>query len=331
MGKAWPVGALAPNGHPLDADMIEHGQLYIDDVMATLAVIPAEARMALKVETKLTMHTLVHPENEGTPDTYLLSLIAKLLVLWDYKYGHKYVDPFMNWQLIDYVAGIFEAYGLTRADVADLRVSLRVIQPRNYHLSGPVRTWETTGGELWDIITQRLAPAAMLAKVPGAPTTTGEWCRDCNGRHACEAFMRVSARALDMAGETTPVELPPAALGLELDRIRTAIKRLEAREDGLQEQALAKIRQGVSVPPWTMGYVQSRERWNVPPAEVFAMGDIMGVELRAPLPPVTPAEARKRGVDPSLVRAYAINPTGAAKLVRVDETAAAKAFGEPPK
>lgn len=323
LGRAHPIGTLAPNGHPIDADMVEHGQIYIDDVKAELPKF--ETTALFRVETKVFAHRLIHPENEGTPDTFAISVAQKRLILWDYKYGHKYVDAFRNWQLIDYVAGIFESLDLTREDVADMRISLRVVQPRNYHPDGVIRTWETTGAQIWPLI-EWLATRAHEAKKPAAPTQTGPWCRDCDGRHACAAFMNVAHRAMDVAGETIPVELPASALGIELRRIDDAIKRLEARRDGLQEQALSMIRRGSNVPLWTMGFVQSRERWKVPLAEVVLMGDMMGVNLRKD-DALTPAQARKAGIDATVIAVYSEKPTGAAKLIPSDATAAEKAFG----
>lgn len=327
-GRVHPIGTLAPNGHPLDGDMVKNGRHYIEDVMTGLAELGG-SRVLFRVETKVTAHGLVHPECEGTPDTFALSLEAKRLIVWDYKYGHGFVDPFQNWQLIAYVAGIWESLELTLEDVADMAVSLRVVQPRNYHREGKVRTWETTGAVLWGLIEQ-LSAAAYAAKQIGAPTQTGDHCDNCSGRHACEAFKRVAAKAMDVAGQTIPDPLPTDALGVEIARLRKAADRIKARLDGLEEQAISSIRKGNPVPGWAMGFVNSRERWKTDPAEVFALGDLLGVDLRD-LRPVTVNEAKTKfkaaGVDAAVIAAYSEKPTGAAKLVPADPTAAAKAFG----
>jgi hypothetical protein len=325
-GRVWDVGHLAPNGHPIDADMIKHGKEWVEDVETTRAAINDPSAL-FRVETKVTAHKLVHPENEGTPDTFLISMLRKIAVLWDYKYGHKYVDPYRFWQGIDYLAGVFEALELTREDVADMTIIIRVVQPRNYSQEGTIRTWSTTGAVIWGLIEQ-LSFAAHMAKAVGAPTRTGPHCEDCRGRHACEAFMRRTARDSDYAGETIPVELPPEALGAELKRLRSAVKRIEARMDGLTAQAVSIIDRGGRVPGWIKEYVNSHERWSVPDQEVRVMGQIMGVDLDKP-GVRTVAEAKKLGVDASVIKAYSFKPTGAAKLKPVEETAAAKAFGQP--
>lgn len=325
-GRVHPVGTLAPNGHPIDNYMVEGARHWIDDVAAELPGLPGAQ---FRVETKVYAHALVHPENEGTPDAWALSLAHRRLIVWDYKYGHRYVDAFMFWQGINYVAGIFEGNGLTLEDVRDLRVSIRVIQPRNYHPSGVVRVWETTGEYLWSLI-HFMSERARAAKVVGAKTQTGEHCRDCRGRHACAAFAAVSARSMDTAGETVPMELPLDALGRELTRLQTAADRIKARISGLEEIAIAAIRSGKPVVGWEMGFVDSRERWAKEEAEVFALGDMLGVNLRETKPP-TPSQAKAKfkaaGLPLEVLTPYYEKPTGAAKLKPADPNAAAKAFG----
>lgn len=325
-GRVHAIGTLAPNGHPIDAYMVEGAQHWLDDVAGEL---PLLTGAQFRVETKVYAHSLIHPENEGTPDAWALSLAHRRLIVWDYKYGHRYVDPFMFWQGINYVAGIFEGNGLTLADVTGLRVSIRVVQPRNYHPSGVVRVWETTGEYLWSLI-EFMRARAVEAKRPAAPTQTGAHCRDCRGRHACPAFAAVAARSMDCAGETVPMDLPIDALGRELTRLQIAADRIKARIDGLQEIAIAALRAGKPVPGWQMGFVDSRERWAKDVAEVYALGDALGVDLRDNKP-VTPAQAKTKfkaaGLPLEVLQAYYEKPTGAAKLNPADPNAAAKAFG----
>jgi hypothetical protein len=201
-----------------------------------------------------------------------------------------------------------------------------VVQPRNYHRDGPVRRWDTSGRVLVGLI-DNLQRAAHRAKAVGPQTQTGPWCRDCQARRGCDAFMRAAASAMDMAGDTIPHDLPSPALGLELRNLKRAEAIIKARADALEEQVLATIAGGGTVPYFTKGYVQGREKWTTPAAEVFVLGDVMGIDLRAPAEPLSPAQARKAGMDPALVKQFTVTPTGAAKVISDDTTAAAKAFG----
>jgi hypothetical protein len=322
-GRVWPVATLAPNGHPITDEMVECGELYLDDVRGALASDPDN--LEYYVEAKVYGYKTIHPRNEGTPDTFVIYRAARHLIVWDYKYGHRYVDPFRNEQMMNYVGCIFETFGITREEAAEYTVSIRVIQPRNFHRDGPVRRWDTTGRILVGLIDD-LSTAAYAAKSLNPQTQTGSWCRDCSARRGCDAFMRAAASAMDTAGDTMPHDLPPRAVGIELRNLKRAEALIKARMEALEEQALAVIAGGKTVPHFSRGYVQGREKWTVPAAEVFALGDMMGTDLRAPQEPLTPSKARKL-VDPAVIRAFTITPTGAAKIISDDTSAAAKAFG----
>jgi hypothetical protein len=324
-GRVHIVGALAPNGHPIDQAMHDAGAVFVDDARAELAAM-SPAGAVMRIEQKLTMHALVHPLNEGTPDLFLIDPPRRRIVLWDYKYGHGFVDEYGNWQLVDYFAGLLEAYGYSLADVAEWTVCFRIVQPRFYGPRGSVREWTTTGAALAPYVA-KLAAAAAEAKQPGAWLNTGDHCDDCQARAACPVLQKVAAKAMDKSGRGVPVDLPPHALGLELKWLDVAIDRMEARRSGLNEIALAALRRGETVPFWGIGHADTRERWNSPTAVVLAMGQMMGHDLKKADEPITPAGARKLGIDAAVIAEYAIKPQGAAKVVPVDDTAAARAFG----
>lgn len=318
-------GPVAPNGVPITAEMVDCAQGLLIDVRDTLAAHPGAI---LRVEHRVFM-PIVHEHNWGTPDVTLIDVAQRFVAIWDYKYGHRYVPPW-TLQLIDYAIGVLREVAVC-ADWPHWRVSLNIAQPRNYHVSGPVREWQTDGRKLLDEYVPQLYEAARVAMGPNPPTRSGEHCRDCSARHACETLQRAGAIAMDVAGQVSPVDLPPPALGLELRQILDAIKRLEARKTGLEEMALAAIRGGTAVPFFTTEYTSGRERWNVSADEIFALGDLMGVPgLRKAPEPVTPNQARdafkRAGVDGSVISAYSERPRGALRLARVDDNAAKLAF-----
>lgn len=323
--RVWPAGSLAPNGHPITDEMVECGELYLDDVRGALAQDPDQVEYY--VEAKVYGHKTIHPKNEGTPDTFAIWRAARYMIIWDYKYGHRYVDPFRNEQLTNYFGCILETLGITREEALEWTVSLRVVQPRNFHRDGPVRRWDTTGRILVGLVDD-LAAAAANAKKLNPVTKTGPWCRDCSARRGCDAFLRARANAMDVASNTRTHDLPPAALGLELRNLHRAQAILKAAIDALEEQAIGVINDRKTVPYWAKGYVQGNERWKIPAADVFALGDAFEIDLRKPPAAITPAQARKAGLDPALCAEISEKPTGAAKLVPSDETAAARAFGK---
>lgn len=318
-------GPIAPNGEPITAEMIDCAQGILIDVRDTVRSHPGAE---WHVERRVFM-PIVHDQNWGTPDVVLIDRAQRLIFVWDYKYGHRYVPPW-TLQLIDYAIGVLREVAPC-AEWPLWRAVLSIAQPRNFHASAPYREWRVDGGRLLDEYVPQLYEAARLATSPDAPLRTNDNCRDCSARHACPALQQAAGIAMDVSEKVSPIDLPPHALGLELRQINQAIKRLEARKTGLEAVATGLIRGGTSVPFFTVEYTTGRETWTCPPDEVVALGEIMGVgDLRKPLEAITPNQARdafkKAGVDGSVINAYAERPRGALRLTGVDDNAAKLAF-----
>lgn len=325
-GRDVAAGAVAPNGVPIDAEMIDGAQGLLIDVRDTMLAHPGAT---LRVEHRVYMPT-VHEQNWGTPDVTLIDAAQRFLAVWDYKYGHRYVDPAGNWQLVDYALGALREFAYVR-EWPQWRVSLNIAQPRNYHASGPIREWQTDGGKLLNEYEPRLRDAAALAMQPDAELRTNENCRDCSARFDCPALLQAGAIAMDVALKAPPANMPPAAVGLTLRQIDDALTRLDALKTGLEQHALGLIRTGQRVPFFSAEHTTGREKWTVETPEILALGEIMGVHgLQKAPEPITPNQARtafkKAGVDAAVIDAYADRPRGALRLVRVDDNAAKLAF-----
>ena len=317
------VGDLAPNGFPINAEMVDAAQAYLTDVRDTWAASGAGAE--IQVEKRVTMAQSVHCDNWGTPDTYLLDTAGRALHVWDYKYGHRYVDAYSNWQMIDYAIGALEGAGIT--DWREWRITLTIAQPRNYAPEGSLREWYLSGAALRDRA-EELRVAAVAASQPDAPLQTGPHCRDCNAAHACPALARVAMLAVDLSYRQTAVDMPPEAVGLEMTILAAGAARIKARQDALEAHGTGLIRRGERVPGWGITHVKSRPRWSLPTADVVAIGRMLhGVDLAKPPEAVTPTQARKLGVSDDVIAAYTETPAGAAKLAPVDDSTAARIFG----
>lgn len=320
------LGMLTPNGYPIDLEMVQCAQSLLTDVRDTLAA--ATPGSTLRVEQRVSMARSVHPDNWGTPDIYLLDTAKRALHVWDYKYGHRYVDAFRNWQMLDYAIGILESEGI--ADAASYRVTLTIAQPRNYAPEGPMREWYLSGAQLAEHAAS-LRTAALAASQPDAPLQTGPHCRDCLAAHACPALQRAAMAAVDVSYKQGSIDMPADAAGLELCILTGGAERLKARKDALEEHLIGLVKGGASVAHWTMGRTQPRSRWTQPPEAVITMGRLTaGVELAQPLDVITPPQAIKAGVDPAVVKAFSETPLGSLKLVPYNaDAAASRAFGGP--
>ena len=321
-GEVHPLGALAPNGVPVTREMVDGAVAITEDVLAARP--EASDTAQLVVEMKLPPSPRVHDENWGTPDFFLIDWDTSELTVWDYKFGHRYVDAFRNWQMMNYAMLILSWAGVEHWH--KWRITLKIAQPRNYSHEGPLRSWYLSGAQLAENA-EMLRGAAVLAVQAGAPLRTGEHCRDCKAAHVCPALQRSAMNAVDISHKQSNVDMPAAALGLELSILDAAAKRLDARRDALEAHALGIIARGGNVPAWQRTHVKGRARWSQDVVSVCGLGDLYGVRLLKPPETITPAQAIKAGIPAEIVSVYSDTPSGAAKLVAVDERDAAKVFG----
>jgi len=316
VGVVPEVGASAPNGILVTDEMLDGAELYVDTVRS---MVPADVR--LYVEDKLMMSNVVHDANWGTPDTFAIA--PGVIWLFDYKFGHRYVEEFENWQCIDYVAGIYQALQGKVPD--ETAVHITIVQPRVFNRGTTVRTWTTTIGALkpyW----QQLAAAAPMAMCDDAPCVPGDWCEFCNGRHACEALQRTALAATDAAYSSIPLVLPPLAAARELRAMQRAASMLEARVTGLQQQLLDLCRAGTNVPYYSIERAQGRQCWTRPIAEVIALGQMFGLDVSKP-GAITPKQSVKLGVPAGVVAQMSDEPLGEWRLVEATTDKARKIFG----
>lgn len=313
------IGAQAPNGIAVDAQMLEAAELVLDDIKTTLG----ENWASLLIVEQRVAIPRVHAQNWGTPDYRAWVRLGDgrpMLHLWDFKYGHGVVEAVENWQLIDYVAGCLSEAKIT--DDQNAVVDMRIIQPRAHHRAGSIRNWKVLASDLRGQI-NRLAMAAEDA-TGVAPTASPHpvACENCKGRKACEAVQRAAYAAADKGKHYAALDLPPHALGLELRTLTDARKLLDARISGLEAEVEARAKAGTRVPFWTLESGLGSLAWTKPAAEVLVYGEMFGVNLAKETAPVTPTQAKAKfkaaKLPESLVDTYATRPTTAPKLVADD-------------
>jgi hypothetical protein len=117
------------------------------------------------------------------------------------------------------------------------------------------------------------------------------------------------------------------ALAIEYRTLLRAAEAVQYRLTGLEAQAKARLTGGESIPGLALQNGAGRQQWAMPPAQLFAVGDMMGVDLRKQPDAITPAQAKKAGLTDELVAAYTERLPGEAKLVPTTDTMAARVFG----
>lgn len=304
-GQLVALGQIAPNGVPLSDEMIDAAAMYVDAIDQSLAV-HGLTRESLHVEERVDIHG-IHALNWGTPDAWFYAPGPGVLALFDFKFGHRFVSEFENWQLIDYAAGILDKLEIDGHSDQWLRVEMTIAQPRSYDRAGPVRTWRTTGAELRPYFNQ-LRHAAEDAMQTGAASRPNPECLHCRARHACDALQRDAYRSAALSGSSIPVDITPAALGLELHFLRAAMERMKGRISGLEEQAKQLLNRGERVPHFALVQSNGREKWAKPVEEVVGLGALFNLDFNKPREPVTPNQARtmlkKAGLPAEVIVAY---------------------------
>lgn len=329
-GKAPGPGTVAPNGVILDAEMLEAVDVYTDDVYAVLVVNPGAV---LHVE-ELVHNDALHPTaNGGTPDAWAVCEIngRRSIPVWDFKGGHGIVEVYENWQVINYAALILRALNLNGHDELTTYFDFRIVQPRAYHMDGPVRSWVVNAADLrthWN----RLTAAYQNATAPHPTATPGPHCKEnyCTAAgRGCNALNKAAWGVVDVAYTSHAHDMTPADLGLALHRLERAKKMLDAQVDGMKTQALAMITRGDTVPYYGVKSGLGRERVQEGKVDEFIIvGEAMGIDVSKPRAAITPKQARAKGMPDEVVSMYAEQLTGEKKLVPEDALHARRVFGK---
>lgn len=330
--QLFKSGMADPTGTIIDDEMIEAADMFASGVLDRCG---RDALKYLHIEEKLTMHD-IHPANEGTPDVWWIiggnkANLARPyaeIFLEDFKYGHKFIEVFENWQLIDYAKGVMNRCAEMLAGIPPemIRFNLTVVQPRSYGRGDQTRTWTTTAAELqpyWDA----LRVMAYKAMGPGAPTIAGPACLRCRGIHACETNLRAGEAVRDYVGTAIPLYLTPEAMAVEMRYLQRASEILKARIIGLDAEMQSNIRNSIAVPGWGIEQGMGRLAWTVEPQAAIDMASMMGVNISKGPAVITPVQAIKAGLPKAIVESMATKPKGEFKLVPADTSQARKVFG----
>lgn len=312
------IGAVDHEGVPITQEMHDAAELYVQDVKR---IAPDDE--TLNVEQPVTAAT-IHPRCFGTPDCWLYDSLRNILYIWDLKYGYGIVEAFKNWQLITYTAGIIHEYKLPENT---LQVCLRIVQPRAHHPEGPIREWRVPATELRPHI-NKLFNSAALALDPGQRDTlhSGQHCRYCSGRHACPALRETAYYSVDISGRLEIENISSEVLCQEYRLLQAAADRIAYRLTGVEAQMIARTKSGDTATGHRLESALGRLSWDRPSAEVISMGDLIELDLRKAVEPITPSQAIKAGLNKDVAAAFSSRKPTAPKLVPSNQTLAATAF-----
>lgn len=324
-GYVVTEGELAPNDVMVTDEMIDGGQMALDELDKLLRPYP-DAAMRLTFELPVDC-SHIHPENWGTPDAWVYIDEDLQLFILDYKFGHRYV-PADSWQLINYSAGILAKLNIDKSLYPYVTVTFVIVQPRFYH-GAPSRQWSCKASELVPRFA-RLIEVYEEATGPNPTTVAGPWCGDCDGRFGCETLQRSAAAAVSYIGNVYAVDYDDVSLGVELMILESAAERIKARLSALTIEATARVEQGHTVYGYGTVPTFGLQRWlpSLPVDEIAEEAQILGANILKPMKLITPKQAIKAGMDPSWVNEISETPKTGVKLVRRENTLAYAAFSK---
>ena len=132
------IGTLAPNEVFIDEEMTDGVMTYVNDVLEYCN--KTGLLQHLHIEEKMNLDH-IYSGMKGTPDCWTYHAAGHELVVWDFEYGHGFVDVYKNPQLIIYASGAIEQCMTDPQNSSWLKVRMKIVQPRCYSGGGIVREW----------------------------------------------------------------------------------------------------------------------------------------------------------------------------------------------
>ncbi|MEH6358962.1 MAG: DUF2800 domain-containing protein [Pseudomonadales bacterium] len=297
------IDRQAPNGVVYVEEMVEPVMMYVGHIKDRGVPFHVEKEINFK-------NGNIHVT--GTADCVAYDEQTATLYVDDFKYGHRHVDQFENWQLLCYAFGMIEAMELQEKVKT---IVMSIIQPRSYHPGGPIRSWTINITEMahwhrkmWEL-GQRLLVAEPLA-------ITGNQCHYCTAYGQCPAAQASGMNAVDVALKGFTDELTNDALAMEMKSLDRAKNVLKNRVNAIEDLIKARLRLGRSVPGYGMVETFGHRQW-VKTVDVTMLETIAGTCLSEPKL-ITPAAAERAGVSKVMVKSFTEKPSSGFKLTEVD-------------
>lgn len=261
-----------------DPEMCEHIKGYV-------AVLHPDAILESKVR--------ISEHNWGTCDAYHYDPYNMILQVWDLKYGFGNVEPYNNWQLINYTMGIALQYGWNGVEDQNITVRLHIYQPRAYG-NPPLKTWETKLADLRGHF-NKLTNAVQRGLSPAATCESGGHCKHCPALFACPAARNSAILLFEAVSGTMPNELSGESLASYYEVLLRAEKHIESVKSAIEAQIVNELTSGNMVGMYGLVPTNGKLKWSLPADQLFEIGDAMGIDLRKAPDAITPTQAKKLG------------------------------------
>ena len=318
------IGEITSNGVMFEEAMADAVDMYVDEILR--ACNEGGLLQVLQVEQHIKIPQVHDTESEGTPDCWVYNRQEHTLDLWDLKYGHGIIEAAWNWQLINYAIGIANKLATNGIKTSNMTINLHIVQPRAFHIDGPIRTWKIMGSDLVGY-TKILVNQGALALAPNPPTKAGPHCKHCTALFVCQAANQTAMNAIDVAGEMVVEVIPPEQLKLHRDTLQRGKDAIDERLESINGQIEGCLSQRVTVAGLALDAPkQGKLEWTKSHEEILTLGTLFGVDL-SKNSVKTPTQCKKL-IDESVIKGYAVRKPGKTIIVNSNETKAARVFGK---
>lgn len=298
------IGQKAPNGVFITDEMVENCSEYLKDIQGVGNV---------EIDTSYSGNNW---EIRGRADHIQSQL--KTLIVSDFKYGWKIVEPKMNWTLISHAIGCIEHNNLPVDNVI-----FRIYQPRPFHPLGTMREWLINADELTTLKTQLINTLVN----PSNTVKSGSHCYKCQCLSQCPSSQVAAMNALDVVETAFNSELPDDKLSWMLENLKRAQEILKQSYDAYEDLALHRLKAGKNIKGYSIQAALGQTTWTDTTSPEF-IKMLTGVDITTQKL-ITPAQAKKAGVDENIIKLCTYRPDNGLKLVKVDENKKAeKLFGK---
>ena len=256
------------HGFVVDEAMAEHVQVYVDWVRQLQKDHPT-GRLVIEQRVDLSALKPAAPMF-GTNDAGMVAPDDGILIVGDLKYGAGVaVEAYQNAQGLYYLLGSLLA--LTPAERGRIkRCRIVIIQPRAYHVDGPIRTYDLGIDELiaW---AKKLLKAVEETLQPNAALNSGSHCKFCAAAGVCPALARTALSLAqsefdDVVDIETAIRNPvlPVTAELTPDQIGQILERADVFEgwiSSVRAHALARLERGEPVPGYKLVAKRATRDW----------------------------------------------------------------------
>jgi hypothetical protein len=328
-GRFPRVGDVADNGVVLTDEMVDGALEFMDIVSSYMT---GEGQWQIHVEEHMHI-TRVSPFNEGHPDIWIYNPYQLKLIIFDYKFGRKFVAP-NSWQLINYAVGAVDIVlgGVYNGRVDEyLQVKLVVYQPRCPSVRVK-REFDITASDLRNYA-NKMNHSASLAFTDNPPTVAGPHCSNCLALGACETFRMFEGEITEHVFDLNISELSDTDLEVEYELLEEYCELLKKKFDAIKTQMITRLNSGKRFSKYTIGFGRGSVFWKPEKKSEIIEGMLLiGADPRKDTELMTPIQfkAKYKAIDTSIVDYFTDSKKGSVRLVKDEEVNSSLLFKNNP-